>query len=82
MKNVNMWASEWDTDGISYWPKDAVESETDPTTDTVSYYPVINEKRVRGSRYTPYTAGSKEWRDAANRALASRGRSNFQNGKR
>lgn len=79
MANVNMWAAEWDTDGVNYWPKSSVESETRPSE---QHYPVINERRVRGSRYTPYKSGSKEWRDAANRTLSSRAQANFQNGKR
>ncbi len=82
MKNVNMWVSEFDTDGVNYWPKNAIESESDPTTEGVSFYPIINERRVTRASYRPYISGSKEWRDAANDALASRGRSNFQNGKR
>lgn len=42
------------------------------------WYPVISSRRVRGSNYTPYQKGSEAWKQAANRALASHARSNFE----
>jgi hypothetical protein len=42
------------------------------------WYPVVSDRRVRGASYTPYVKGSEAWLKAANRALASRARSNFE----
>jgi hypothetical protein len=53
-----------------------IKSATRP--DGKYVYPVVSESRVSGSSYTPYVLGSKEWRDAANRALANIARGNFE----
>lgn len=53
-----------------------VKSETRPDGEYV--YPVVSLRRVKGSSYTPYTAGSVEWRKAANAALANHARANFE----
>ena len=41
------------------------------------WYPVINPRRVSGSKYQPYQ-GNSEWVRAANKLLASHARSNFE----
>lgn len=52
-----------------------VTSETRP--DEYSY-PIVAMSRVSGSSFAPYTVGSEAWRKAANEALASYARSNFE----
>lgn len=48
------------------------------------FYPVVSNRRVRGSHYYPYSqrAGSAAWVREANHLLAGIARSNFEAGKR
>lgn len=66
-KYSNQWA-----DG-----NETVKSETRPSE---YHYPVYAPSRVTGSSYTPYDAkdGSAEWVKAANKAMASVARGNFE----
>jgi hypothetical protein len=43
-------------------------------------YAKANYRRVSGSSYEPYIAGSESWKRAANRALAQCAQSNFERG--
>jgi hypothetical protein len=45
-----------------------------------NWYPMVSERRVGGSRYTPYSqhTGSAAWVRAANRTLESMARANFE----
>lgn len=66
MSNINKWQTE----------KGIVKSPDRPKGDCV--YPVVSYSRVSGHKYYPYVAGSKQWREAANHALESEARANFE----
>lgn len=79
---INQWANSYDYLNQEYG--NIVVSEDRPIDNSEKqewYIPVISLKRVHGSRYTPYVAGSKAWRDAANKALANEAQSNFAKGR-
>jgi len=54
-------------------------SEDDPNKglDFPKYAPIVNERRVRGATYVPYT-GTSEWVRSANRRLQDMALSNFE----
>lgn len=76
-KNINQWAQEFEYDDQ---PHSAVVTSEDRPQSDEPYFAVVNYHRVHGSSYQPYTAGSKAWREAANRQLSDRARSNFERG--
>jgi hypothetical protein len=68
---MTKYSNQW-TDGSK-----TVRSDTRPSE---YHYPVYAQSRVNGANYTPYEAkhGSAEWVKAANKAMASHARGNFE----